>query len=104
MDVIQDFIKRKKIVTNKNLRFKFLKLCPYCKADLIYKGLSWGSTYDGDHFMIEYEVKCDNEPDFLESKEWDEWFRTHSIKLDKIQACTDKKVLDFLNNRFTFRL
>lgn len=104
MSSIKDFIPSKKIITNRNHRFKFSKLCPYCKADLIYRGVSWGRTFEGEHYIKEYDVKCINEPEFLGSKEWDYWFRTHCVSIDKIQAFTDKKVLDFLFKKYTFQL
>jgi hypothetical protein len=84
--------------------FRFKKLCPYCKADLTYEAEGWVQDDNGQWMADSLDVKCHSEPDMEDGEAWEEWLRVHSEMPYVHQLPVDTQVLNWINERYRFKL
>lgn len=84
-------------------KFTFKKLCPYCKANLTYVAEGWVQDDEGRWMADSLDVQCHNEPE-IDSEEWEEWLTAHSDMPYVHQFPVDKSALDWINERYRFKL
>ena len=80
--------------------------CPYCGAKLWVQLDTWTQQNDGMWGAMEDEtphVECGNEPDVL-SKEWDDWYFSHSKMPYVYQLPVELKVAKWLNATYRFNM
>lgn len=92
------------VVVPEDKEFKFKQLCPYCKGDLTYTCNGWEQD-DGDMWAADtFDCSCSNEPEDMESDEWEEWLNTHSEMTYVYQLPVDEEVKKYINNKYRFDL
>jgi len=82
--------------------FKFKALCPYCKGDLTYVCNGWEEDDNGMWMADTFDVDCSNEPQDVETDEWEEWLNIHSDMPYERQLPVDMQVKEFINKRYRF--
>lgn len=79
-------------------------VCPYCEAALSVSCDTWEEMNDGTWQAEHIECLCHNEPEEMDSKEWDEWLSVHSDMPYVYQLPVDLRVLAWVNARYRWDL
>lgn len=86
-------------------KFKFRKLCPYCKGNLTYRVTGWVQDDFGLWSADLIECDCSTMPDIEgDSDVFNEWVRRHTILPYSIQLPVDIKVQQWINKHVRFIL
>lgn len=89
-------------IVREDMEFKFKELCPYCRGNLYYTCNGWEQDKNGLWMADSFDMNCSNEPDDMESDEWEEWLNNHSDMPYVIQLPVDTKVKAYVNKRYRF--
>lgn len=92
------------IIVRDDKEFKFKNLCPYCGGNLTYVCNGWEQDDKGRWMADSFDVDCSNEPDNMESDEWEEWLNIHSDMPYVRQLPVDTRVKEFINNKYRFNI
>ena len=83
-------------------KFKFKKLCPYCKGDLTYTANEWEQDDNGLWMADSFDMDCSTVPDMEDEDEWNDWFNIHSEMPYVHQLPVDERVKEFINSKYRF--
>jgi hypothetical protein len=78
-------------------------VCPYCDGQLTVYFDGFDQQDDGTWAAASLNVECETEP-AVESKNWDDWFASHSDMPYVYQLPVDEEIKAWINKNFIFEI